>query len=411
MEKILSRALLSTLTDEPVLLNTSTGENGALFVKKSKLYVTLEPKAHTNAYKNMPDSYEGRFTNSYIKIIHPRIISGKVWNSQEGETSQQVTLTYDYCVVSTVKKALSDNEVLRIDLTFPVLFHRPKEELNEAVSASNKSLETIVRTTSKNTLLSVKFQKPISVEDAVRYRTRFERFFTSFSETLIQAETMELTVEESSLLLITPDRPIQPKVQKVKSTSIRPIQETTDLLLAYVTNFEQIGYATHLHASYVEYGDRKIYLESRFSVLFAGIDSIYSKLAPPPNDKEKTRILEYDNFILTAGKLETTKGNKNIMKFLKKESTKLAYTSPVSFQAKLNTVYDYAGAEKMESSLSERVNTLRNNIAHGNDYNFDEFITEWVNPKTNKTYPAITGKDIENMSYTLWRAIKKLAKQ
>lgn len=411
MEKVLSRALLNTLADEPVLVHMTTGEKGALFIQKSKLYITLEPNDESNAYKDIPDSYEGRFTNSYIKIVHPRVISSKMWNSTEGETSRQVTLTYDYCIVSTVKKTLSSNKISGIELTFPVLFHRPKEELKQTVTASNKSLEIITRTTDKSSMFSVKFKKPISVDEAIRYRTRFERFFTSFSETSVQAEIIELSINDSYPLLVTSDRPLHPRTKKIEPTSIRPIQETTDLLLAYVTNFEKIGYATHLHASFVEYGDRKIYLESRFSVLFAGIDSMYSKLAPPPSEKELTRISEYDTFVSETEKLENTKANKNLVKFLKRTSTKQAYTSPVSFQAKLNTVYDYVGVEKLGSALSERVNTLRNNIAHGNDYNFDDFVTEWTDPKTNKTYPPVTGKDIEDISYTLWRAIKKLATQ
>lgn len=406
----MSRALLSTLTDEPVLVHMTTGEKGALFVKKSKLYVTLEPNNDTSIRKTTPNSYEGRFTNSYIKIVRPRIISSKMWNSNEGEISRQITLTYDYCIASTIKKALSSNKISGIELAFPVLFHRPQEELKQAITASNKSLEIITRTTDKNSMFSVKLKRPISVEEAVRYRTRFERFFTSFSQTSVQAEITELTVGDSYPLLITSDRPIHPQEKKIEPTSIRPIQETVDLLLTYITNFERIGYATHLHASYVEYGDRKIYLESRFSVLFAGIDSIYSKLTPPPSKKELARVSEYDTFVSDAEKLGGTKGNKNLVKFLKKASTKQAYTSPVSFQAKLNTVYEYVGVDRLGSALSERINTLRNNIAHGNDYNFDEFVTEWIDPKTNRTYPAITGKDIEDISFTLWSAIKKLGK-
>ncbi len=406
----MSRALLSTLADEPVLVHMTTGEKGALFVKKTKLYVTLEPNDNTNTRKAIPKSYEGRFTNSYIKIIRPRIISGKMWNSNEGETSRQVTLTYDYCVVSTVKKTLSSNKISGIELTFPVLFDRPQEELKQAITARNASLEIITRTTNSNSMFSIKLKRSISIEEAIRYRTRLERFFTSFSETSVQTEIMEVAIDDNYPLLITSDRSVHPQKKEIELTSIRPIQETVDLLLAYVTNFEKIGYATHLHASYVEYGDRKIYLESRFSVLFAGIDSIYSKLTPPPSKKELSKISEYDTFVSDAEKLESTKGNKNLVKFLKRASTKQAYTSPISFQAKLNTVYDHVGVERLGSALSERVNMLRNNIAHGNDYNFDEFVTEWIDPKTNKTYPAVTGKDIEDISYILWSAIKKLAK-
>ena len=47
------------------------------------------------------------------------------------------------------------------------------------------------------------------------------------------------------------------------------------------------------------------------------------------------------------------------------------------------------------------MNTLRNNIAHGNDYNFDDFTSEWTNSKTGKTYPVISFKNIEGVGRTL----------
>lgn len=386
----------------------TTGEKGVLFIQKSKLRVTIELNDESKVYKDIPDSYEGRFINSYIKIVHPRVIRSKIWNNPKEETTScQITLTYDYCIVSDAKN-LSNNKISGLEITFPVLFHRPQEELKQAIKSSNECLEITTLSDNANSMFSIKFKRPISIEEAIIYRTKFERFFTSLLGTYIQAETARLSIRGNYPLLVTPDRPLHPRVKKIEPLSICPIQETVDLLKAYVTNFEKIGYATHLHAAFVEYcSNQKIYLESSFSVLFAGIDSIYSKLAPPPSEKELSRILEYDTFISDAEKIASAR----LIKFLKKVSTKQAYTRPVSFQSKLNTAYNYVGEEKLEPTLSERINILRNNIVHGNDYNFDDFFTEWTDPKTQKTYPAITSKDIKNIDHTLWRAIKKLANQ
>ena len=386
----------------------TTGEKGVLFIQKSKLHVTIELNDEPKAYKDIPDSYEGRFIDSYIKIVHPRVISHEIWNNPKEETTGcQITLTYDYCIVSDVKN-LSSNKISGLEITFPVLFHRPQKELKQAIKSSNKCLEITTLSDNASSMFSIKFKRLISIEEAIIYRTKFERFFTSLLGTYIQAETVRLSIGDNYPLLVTSDRPLHPQAKKIEPPSIYPIQETVNLLKAYVTNFEKIGYATHLHAAFVEYySDQKIYLESSFSVLFAGIDSIYSKLTPTSSKKELSRISEYDTFISDAEKIASAK----LIKFLKKVSTKQAYTRPVSFQSKLNTVYDYVGEEKLEPALSERINILRNNIVHGNDYNFDDFVTEWTDPKTQKTYPAITSKDIKNIDHTLWRAIKKLANQ
>lgn len=123
------------------------------------------------------------------------------------------------------------------------------------------------------------------------------------------------------------------------------------------------------------------------------------------------RAEEYDSFIREIEETGVVDGHKKTVKFLKRRTTKDAYVSPVSFQDKLNAVFDFADVARLDPLLSHRLNTLRNNIAHGNDYNFDEFFTEWIDVDTSKSYPAIMGEHLEGISNATWLAILKLANQ
>lgn len=386
-------------------------ENVVLYFKGGQSYIALETNYKLDEAKGLPNYYTGKFNNIFIKIVEPRLMSSRVWSSAKGRVNQQQTLSYNYCLISSTKKLLSKDEISVFTFNFPVLFWVSRDEKPKEIIVENKLLKISAFTNSKNTIFRITSKKSMSVEEIIGYRTRFERFFTSFTDNSVHAHETTLWDKKSYALLVSPDRTLDPEDEVIEQNRLVPPKEVMDLLLAYVTNFKKLGYATHLHASYVEYGDRKIYLESRLSVLFAGIDALYSKLSLVPTDKVASKIKAYDDFISEIEKTELAKSNTKIVKFLKKDSTKNAYTDPVSFQTKLNVVYDFVDATRLNSALSERVNTLRNNIAHGNDYNFDDFVNEWTDPKTSKVYPAVRGDSVESISDTLWRAISKLAKQ
>jgi len=410
VEEILSQSLLKNFTDEPIILQIDGGKGGALYLdKESKLRITLESSDLLGSYKKMPDHYTGAFSGAYVKIVNPQTTSSKTWWGKDRQVSQ-IGLRYQYVLVTGEHKSLT-GRVTHFQFDFPALFHNPTQP--DEVTSKDKSLEITVKTNATKNITTVylKPKRAITIDEVVQYRTRLERFFTSYINEPIKSKTTTLVIKKTAVAYIDHSRPVHSPDVVIEPKSIQAVQGVTDLLLKYVINFESIGYATHLHASYVEYGSKEIYLESRLSVLFAGVDSLYSKLAKTPSSKETARATEYDNFITAIEGVDTLKSNKKLLKFFKNSQTKQAYTSPVSFQTKLNAVYDFTGSDKLSSAISERMNTLRNNIAHGNDYNFDDFVTEWTNPKTGKTYPAITFKDIESVSRTLWTAIVKLARQ
>lgn len=407
----MSQSLLKNFTDEPIILQVDGDKGGALYLdKESKLRVTLESSDFVGSHKKMPDYYTGAFSGAYVKIVKPRTTSSKTWWGKDRQVSQ-ISLHYQYVLVTGGHEALAGNKATNFQFDFPALFDNPTQP--DEVMVKNKTLEITIKTDiAKNvTTVYVKPKKAMTIDEVIQHRTRLERFFTSFINKPVKSKTTTLVIKKTAVSYIDHSRPVHSPDVDIEEKSIQAIKVVAELLLKYVTNFKDIGYATHLHASYVEYGSKEIYLESRLSVLFAGVDSLYSKLTPPPSKNELVRISEYESFILDAEKLEDTKGNKNLLKFLKKESTKLAYTSPVSFQAKLNAVYDFTSCDRLSPAISGRMNTLRNNIAHGNDYDFDEFITEWTDARTGTVYPAITFKDIEGVSSTLWTAIKRLATQ
>ena len=234
-------------------------------------------------------------------MVHQRAISSDAWMSEEGKINYQTTLTYNYCIISDMKKSLSSSKMSGFELIFPALFHRPQEEPEHAIVTSNECLENITRGNDISSMFSVKLKKSMSIEEAIIYRTKFERFYIVFRN--ICTGRCCSTINKCQLPTSRDTRPTPTLTnQENRTLSICLIKEAVDSLIAYVTNFEKIGYATHLHASFVEYGDRKTYLESRFSALFTGIDSIYSKLAAPPSKKELLRISEYDAFISNAEK-------------------------------------------------------------------------------------------------------------
>jgi hypothetical protein len=179
-------------------------------------------------------------------------------------------------------------------------------------------------------------------------------------------------------------------------------------LLDYISNFDNAGHAAHLHASYIEYRRKSIYYESQLSVLFAGIDSIYTKLGKDESEDEKNKALMYDTFLKSITSIDTFDIDKKVLKFLKVKGTKKAFIGLASFADHINAMYDFIGSKRLNADLLKRINTLRNNIAHGNDYVFDDFVTVWEDPNDHKLYPAIEPQHIESLADTLWESIKRL---
>lgn len=407
----MSETLLKNFTDEPIILQVDGGDKGAIYLDKdSRLRITLESSDAIGSHKKQPTEYVGAFSGAYVKIAEPRTISSKTWWGTDRQVSQ-IGVHYRYVLVTTGKDALSSDKVSSFNLTFPALFHNPVQPKNATVK--NKTLEISITTDNSNNVstIDVKPKKKITIDEAIQYRTRLERFFTSYLDMPIQSQTTTLVIKDSLVSYITSNRPVHTPVVDVEPKIIQPVTNVAELLLKYTTNFKSIGYATHLHASYIEYRDKNIYLESQLSVLFAGIDSIYSKLPNTPNSKETARAESYETFLSEISDVDVIKKDKKLLKFLQKLSTKQNYVSPISFQVKLNTVYDFTDVDRLSSAVSERINTLRNNIAHGNDYDFDDFVTEWTDPKTGKIYPAITGEEVKGVSNVLWIAVRKLANQ
>lgn len=407
----MSETLLKNFTDEPIILQVEGGDKGAIYLdKKSRLRMTLEFSGNTGSGKRNLDNFTGAFSGAYVKVVEPRITSSKSWFNTDGQVSQ-IGVHYKYVLVTTGKNALSTDEVSECIFTFPALFHNPTQPSDASVN--NELLQLGIHTDNKQniTTVSLRPKVPLTIEETIQYRTRLERFFTSYIDMPIQSKTTTLIIDSSIVSYITSNRPVHTPTVEVEPKIILPPTNIAELLLKYITNFKSIGYATHLHASYVEYRDKNIYLESQLSVLFAGIDSVYSKLPNTPSVKEISRNNSYDALLTEISGIDAIKNDKKLLKFLQKPSTKQNYVSPVSFQAKLNSVYDFVGETRLNSATSERINTLRNNIAHGNDYNFDDFITDWIDPKTDKIYPAIKGEDIKGLSNVLWSAITKLANQ
>lgn len=235
----MTHALLRGISEQPFLLSTTNKRKGAIFQKESKLYITIETSHKLGESGESPNYYSGKFNSTFIKVVEPRLLSSRVWGGAQGRIYQQQTMSYSYCLVSTSKKFLSKDEVSAFVFDFPVLFWFPRNEQPQEILVENKDLKITSYTNSKNTVFRVTTKSPMAVEEIIRYRTRFERFFTSFMDTSVQAHETTLLSGKSYALLVSPDRSIDPRPEVVRGGQATPSEESYGITISVYGKFRK----------------------------------------------------------------------------------------------------------------------------------------------------------------------------
>lgn len=364
--------------------------------------------------------YVGTFSGIYIKIVEPQKASKIIWDD-DNMTKSTTTLAYKYCLVSKAKNSLSLQSVSDFDLVFPNVFFIDHTIKNNDKIVENESMKIKVNVSSyeHKVLFSVHLKTSVSIEEIISYKIRFERFVTSFLGMSINAEALLFyTDNRSSVVEYIP----RDNIEKITSKDIFRFSDGTlryeerclEQLLAYVSRFDRVGHAAHWYAAYVEYNRKPVYLESRLFNIMACIDSIANKTKhlQAKTDKVDRRSQMYEVFISEitqkreSGELDSIKSD--LYNHLKCGWSKSSFVSKDSFASSLDWVATYAGVAMIDSGTSKSLNQLRNDIAHGKDFDFSDYFNGWVSD-SGEIYRPITNVVVENVANIAWEAILKIA--
>ncbi|HRN97517.1 MAG TPA: hypothetical protein PLZ58_03675 [Candidatus Saccharibacteria bacterium] len=268
-----------------------------------------------------------------------------------------------------------------------------------------KKLDITIRLTFKDGILA---------DEVYDYRTRVLRFLTTYMQAPVEIPQTFYYLNDKRYALKPHDNDTQYLDRGNANHIIYGNTGFINDFLNYVFNFKVLGNTAHLYAAYIEFFHRDVYYESIIFNLLACVDSIASKIKIR-NEVSKThkkRSDEYDKFIGEITGLKKSGGIRSIKSglfaHLRDERSKENYVEKSDFKMKLHLLFDYVDSDRLDDKIASALNSLRNDIAHGNDYDFDRYANGYTDSQ-GVEYPPVTGDDIKKIADVCWHAIFKFS--
>jgi hypothetical protein len=383
-------------TSEPILLEVANDDNNN---EKGVIYLDQNDKlAFKWGGQSSKHVLYGEFTGGYIAFEN--FTTGTIFDSIRG----QKTVHPDYVLYSTNKEAIELESYEFIRITFKNMFVGMKANIDGQLLKSEKILESaglkdlkyndldvdvwVTGTTVINRypfklshsqdVVTFQLSGDIRVDDVLHYIKAFKNAITLFTKKPCDPMKVELGIKkdgEDFPKLVNYERSIEWKY----SSRAVDYDEGIDVDTTLEQFFKVVGsllehkdvLATDQWLGYIESRDSKYYLDTIFSNLLTNAEAAFGML--PPTKNELKRDTDFDNLISLLEADETL--NNKLKKWV--IGAKKQYAESKPYAEKLTALMKNVGITfERDDIIRAYLNTLRNDLMHGNERNWSTYTVE-----------------------------------
>lgn len=395
--------LYSLLSTKPLVVDLTSVSKLSATRCTGLIYLSSDNKLQIDHFLNtdhsvLTDTFLSTRDKYELKVVLPGEMSAS-YTELRRNPPDQAPISYSYILFATDKDVVGNEAFTELVLVYPLFFINtdsvdnghlatitlPDARLKYSIGSSTrwKRFPPLGYTISDRVYFRFIFNEPTGVNAALRYEAILQQYLAPY---------LRKTAEPTEILLGIPGDAGRPKYCAYISADAS-ITDTTTLTIdeshlidheqqgryfsshlgQYFKCFDKIQEAAILLAIYWDYNYRKMYLDTKLSVLLAAIESFYQNCLGYEVEGRSERESQYGLFLEKIKDGITQIDNIKIRKFLHSKGVKHSFIDQRTYGEKLKIVSDYAEV-KLPEGYTDRANKLRNDLMHGRLPNWSEYL-------------------------------------